>query len=556
ELIDSLRVVSSNAADTGRKLQSLSIEAGDESVRSSILKDISRVETDTEKILREAVNVDWNNANAVGAFYRKFIKPTTTEILDEFRYNNMLSNPRTHLRNAFSNLMQTFFTRPATLLAQGKVGETAKYYQGALKSLPDAFSAFSDAFSGRAAIAKPDIEHIVTGKLPKFLTIPTRAMEAADKFFSAIIKGGEISRGATPVQAAKTAEYSLFRQGLRPEGQGTVLNAIDNATQGIYELGKRIPLLRWFVPFIRTPMNFAKQWIEYSPAGLATLPGAANKGEQIAKTMVGSLATLMGAKLALDGNTTWSAPTDKKQKELFYASGRKPYSFRVGDRWVSMQYSGPFAYALALPAAVKYYQQENRTSLTDSQMDKLGKITSSMAEYLSGQTFMEGLGNFVSLMKGDADFNLGKNLGYTAGQLIPLQGLVRWASTAIDPIYRKAKTAQEQIISGIPFASKTLDPYTNPAGEPSTRERINLVTPYDITKDQPQYEQQLQERTGKLQSNAVVNKVTKDLESSKSGETQVGNKVLFWNSTAGKVQSLDLNIEFSKPTLTGDSLVD
>ena len=555
ELIESLRVVSSTAADTGRKLQSFSIKAGDESIRTSILKDISKTNANTEEILKEATKVDWNNANSITAFYRKFIKPTATEILDEYRYNNMLSNPRTHLRNAFSNLVQTFITRPATLLAQGKVGETAKYYKGSLKALPDAFGAFSDSISGKTAIAKPDIEHIATLKLPRFMTIPTRAMEAMDRFFSTIIQGGEMARGATTKEAKNIAEYSLFRQGLKPEGQGKLLNMIDNATEGIYQMGKKIPIMRWFVPFVRTPMNFAKQWIEYSPTGLATLPGAANKGEQLAKTLLGSIVTMAGAKLALDGNTTWAAPTDAKEKELFYASGRKPYSFRIGDKWVSMQYSGPFAPALAIPAATKYYQTESRTALTDTQMDKLFKISSSMAEFLSGQTFMEGLGNFVSMFKGDADYSLGKNLGYTASQMIPLQGLVRWVSTAIDPIYRKTKTAGEQIQSTIPFASKSLEPYTNPMGEPSTREKYNLFTPYDITPTNKGYEPMLEQRTSKLQANAVENKAVKDLEESK-GNTTVNDKYLYWDEESTSVKKISLDFEVEKPKLVGVKEVD
>jgi len=515
DLIDSLRIVSSTAADTGRKLQSFSIEAGDESIRMAILKDIAKVESDTEKILREAANVDWENANSIAAFYRKFIKPTAREILDEYRYNNMLSNPRTHIRNAFSNLVQTVFTRPATLLVQGKVGETAKYYQGVIKNLPQATTAFLDAFSGKSGIAKPDIENIPTLKLPKVLTIPSRAMEAADRFFSTLIKGGEIAAGRTPEEAEKIAEYSLFRQGLKPEGQGKILNAIDEATAGVYQLGKKIPALRWFVPFVRTPMNFAKQWIEYSPMGVGTLWGATNKKEQLAKAMLGSIFTLIGAKLALEGNTTWAVPTDPKEKELFYASGRKPYSIRIGNRWVSMMYAEPFALALALPAAVKYYQSETKTALTDDQLTKLSKIIGATAEYLSQQTFLEGVGNFVSLLRGDVDFTLSKNIGYTASQLIPLQGLVRWISTAIDPVYRKAKTAGEQIRSNLPFLSMTLQPYTLPTGEPSKRERINLFMPYDITKSVELYEPLLEERRQQLQQNAVINQLKKQIEEGK-----------------------------------------
>lgn len=202
-----------------------------------------------------------------------------------------------------------------------------------------------------------------------------------------------------------------------------------------------------------------------------------------------------------------------------------------------MMYAGPFAFALALPAAVNYYQNENRTALTDDQMAKLGRIASSMAEYLSGQTFMEGLGNFVSLVKGDQDYSLGKNIGYTASQFIPLQGLVRYISTLIDPVYRKTKTATDQIISTVPFASKSLPAYTTPTGEPSTRERINLITPYDITKNVPSYEPLLKERKVKLQENALINKAKQDIELAKSGSKQIGNTLIYWNPEKGIVST-------------------
>lgn len=554
ELLESLKTVNANAADRGRQLQALAIEAGDESVRVKLLKDISKVEGDSAKILKEAANVDWGNANKVAEFYRKFIKPSTMEMLDEYRYNNMLSSPRTHIRNAFSNIVQTFVTRPATLAMQGKVGEAAQYYKGAIKSLPDAVSDFAKAFKGEIAIGQQDLKNIPTGKLPTLLTVPSKLLEASDRFFTKLITGGEMATGATTKQAEDVASYSLFRQGLKPQGQGKLLNAIDSVTAWTYNAPKAV---RWFVPFIRTPMNFAKQWIEYSPLGVATLPGAGNKKEQLAKTIIGSTVAAIGAKFALDGNTTWSAPTDPKEKEIFYASGRKPFSVKIGDKWVSMMYAGPFAQALAIPAAAKYYQEDNRTALTDSQMDKLGKVATSMAEYLSGQTFLEGINNFVKFFSGDADYTMGKNLGYTAGQIIPMQGLVRWVNSILDPIYRKAATFGEQIQSGIPGMSQKLEPYLTPEGQPSTREAVNAVTPYDISTNQPQYEPALKERQEKLQQNAVVNQAKKDMEkqvSTGGGVKQVGDTVIYTED--GEVKTFKINALPQPPELTGQAEVD
>ena len=513
DLIESYRVISSEAADRGRKLQSLAIKAEDLSIREAVLKDISKVEGDTNKIIKEAVKVDWENANSITRFYRKFIKPSTTEILDEFRYNNMLSNPRTHLRNAFSNMIQTFVTRPATLLVEGKPVEATKYFTGAVSSFPTAVDDFVKAMKGEIIIAKPDLARIETTKLPGFMKIPTRAMEAGDRFFSAMIKGGEISRGATKEQAEQVAEYSLFRQGLKPENQGAVLNSIDSLTAWTYKAPKAV---RWFAPFIRTPMNFAKQWVEFSPAGVTTMVGAKNKREQLAKAMLGSAVTAIGAKIALEGNTTWDVPTDPKEKELFYAAGRKPFSIKIKDKWTPMMYAGPFAMALALPAAVKYYSEESRTALTESQLTKLTNSVSSMARFLSGQTFLSGINNFVKFFSGDEDYSLPGNLAFTGSQIIPMQGLIRYISTIVDPVYRKGRGFKESIQKNIPFASKSLPAYTTPTGETSTRDKINYILPYDVGTPKEQYEQPLEYRGKKLQENAlntqIKNKIISSIE--------------------------------------------
>jgi len=63
--------------------------------------------------------------------------------------------------------------------------------------------------------------------------------------------------------------------------------------------------------------------------------------------------------------------------------------------------------------------------------------------------------------------------------------------------------------------STTLQPYTTPTGELSRRERINLFTPYDITKSVGFYEPLLEERRQQLQQNTLINQLKKDIEEGK-----------------------------------------
>lgn len=440
------------------------------------------------------------------------------DIVDEYRYNNMLSNPLTHLRNVSSNLMNTYLIRPGTLAVSGKPLDAIKYEAGALGAIPEALVKAFKTFKEGKPIEKLDNVDLTKYKpqrLPVLLGAPSRLLQSADDFFSTLIQAGEKARGANAEDAFKTARYTLFQQDLKPQGQGVVLNKIDDLTRAVY--GLRRVGLGWFIPFIKTPMNVAKQWIEYSPLGVATLPGAANKKEQVAKMLMGSMVSVVGAKMAMEDRTTWSAPTDTKAKELFYASGKKPFSVKIGDKWVPMQAFGTLAYAMALPAAVKQYQEDSRTALTDSQIEKLTQAAMGGLQFFSQQTFVSGLGSFVNLARGDVDFTLSKNLAYTAGQLIPLAGLQRYVANIVDPVYRKPSGVVEQLKSGIPFLTKGIEPYTDPYGDPSKRLPINNVVPYAVGQQNNEFEEPLQMRNQQLQLNNVINKQKKDLEQGSLG---------------------------------------
>lgn len=573
ELIDAINKDASFARGIAQLLGQRNIDVKDlpveDKLKVNLIKSVLKVSDDIEAISKEAENVDFSKNDDVVKFYRKFVTPKLPEIVDELRYNNMLSNPKTYLRNLYSNAFQAGITRPGTLLFSGKPKEAIQYYSGSVKSLPDAVEAFRKSYSG-SITGKPDLPNISTGKLPKFLTVPTRALEATDKFFSTIIQGGELARGASAKEAEDIAEYSLFRGDLKPEGQGKLLNAIDNVTNWTYKAPKAV---RWFVPFIKTPMNVAKQWIEYSPAGVATLPGSKNQREQIAKTLFGSTMMALGAKFAADGNTTWSAPTDQKEKEAFYASGKKPFSVRIGDRWVPMMYFGPFALALGTPAAFKYYQEDDRKALSDSEIDKAVTAVSSLAQLLSGQTFLEGLDQFVKLASGDLDYSLPGNLAFTSGQIIPYQGLLRYVSSIVDPIYRKpegnsfTEKFTQSLQKDIPFLSKNLKPYTTPLGEPSKRLPENYVLPYDLGKQDNTFEPALQSRRSELQTNAVRNKAIKILENGKSDNMKgviqtssngvkyalIDNKISYVDSSG--THTLDMDIP-EAPKMTGNVSLD
>lgn len=558
DFINNLRVVSSQGTDIARKLQSFNIGADPElsSVKQEVVQKMLDLGVKTDKIIKASKGVNFNNQKEVTAFFRQFVKPSIGEILTEYRYNNLLSSPKTHIVNAFSNLIQGGVLAPATKLYSGAIdpiasaltgkprqhyiAEVPAYYKGAFASLGEAITGFKNALQGNTFIERPDVARLSTNKLGPLSNV-SRALEAGDIFFRTIIKAGEKEALATRYaklgkdiapeviesEAAKKAAYYIFRGPVDPSnqtGQGAALSYIDKFTSAIYQL-RRVPGVGWFVPFIQTPMNIVKQGLEYNPLGVVTLKGAADPTEQIAKSLIGSTVFAGAGWLALNGRTTWSAPIDPTLKAEFYASGRQPYSVKIGDNWVSYSRIGPLAYPLALAAAIKYEETDNPKALSTGQVEKIINILKDQGKFFSDQSYVQGIGDLVKTVQGEQGFNVGTNLANLGGQVLPLSSLQRWVAQLVDPVYRKAEDIPQAFAKNIPFLSKSVPAYTDPNGQPSTRNYpiLNSVSPLQITKntDNPYFNSRQQQLQINQLKNAIENK-TMTLEQANKVVAQQG----------------------------------
>ncbi len=524
--------------------------------KQGIIKDLLKRGNEVDKILEEGKDVDWSDMNQVTKFYRKFVKPTLWEIIDEYRYSALLSSPRTHIINTFSNIIQTLGLYPSTKLfhsgfdavgslltgkeRQVYAKEVPAFYKGVVNNFGNSIKGALDAMKGITSIERPDVTtNIPTGvKALSFFQFIPRLLEASDIFFSGLVRGGEteslITRALKKGQkldssllkniekkANEKASSEVFRQKLDPKnknGQGYLLSGIDTVTAGV-QMMRKVKPIGWFIPFVLTPTNILKKGIEYSPLGVATLPGATNKSEQLAKSFIGSLVFGAGAWMALIGRSTWSAPKDDKEKELFYASGKQPYSLKIGDSWVSYSKIGPLAYPLAIASAIQYYYNENPKD--ETKFKKTMNVLSSISGFFADQSFVQGISQLMGTLGGDEQA-LKDALTNIPSQFIPLSSLQKWVASLIDPIYRKPasgfnlESLVQNVQKGIPFASKELEPYTTPEGEPSVRQRKNLFLPFDVGTSNIEGENALKAYNDILRvrstSNVKSQEVTKKVE--------------------------------------------
>lgn len=470
---------------------------------------------------------------------------TKGELFDAYRYMNMLSSPKGHEKNIYGNFFNMFLTVPATIGTSAtydffknpfnpaardyKFTQIPKYYKSVFTNMPNAFIAAKETFANGYVADKildinktvDRIEALRKTKLPKGLTAVMRFLEAQDRFFSVMIANGEkvrlMQNGASEKEATekatKLANEYLYRETLDvgDDQRLIITRALDGLGQAINKLrnynvttnkGKKINVGKpfgWFVPFVTTPINVAKLSLKFSPLaaaeiGIGTVLGKEYTKQQVAAATLGTMVLGIGATLALQGLTEWALPEDKKERELFYASGKKPFSVKIGNKWVPMAYFGPFALALGIPAALKHYYSTTKQSVTDNDVQKIAKALGSTAGMIMTNTPVQSVEAFTKIISGEDDVSTLKQLGYSAGQLIPANGLVRYVNSILDPVYRKSPGFLEAIESGLPGLSTDLDPYLDMEGEPSKRDPLNYALPYDLGFSKKEYDIMLEER--------------------------------------------------------------
>ena len=475
--------------------------------------------------------------------------PTISEMIDAYRYQNMLSGWQTQERNIGENIFNTVMTRPYDLAVEGAIDyvqstlqgksreayakDIAVYYRGAINSIPNALDAFKAVIKmdvesfGKPDIGvdfKSEIGKARAKQLPKSLTVVSRFMEASDRFNSTLISSGEyavLRKKGVSHEKALAESKALGQRYLYRNKFDVNKNDLSYMSKVIVDLDKllvesrHLPVIgkpmSWFIPFIRTPMNKGIAMIEHSPLGYARSLNSFNK-QTASHAIGGSVITAIGAMYALQNKTTWVAPSDPELKKLFYASGKRPFSVLMGDRWVPVWYLGPFAMAFALPAATKYYHEDQKLALSKNSFEKMIDIANGSARFIGSQSSTQSIGAFFNLLAGDVDYTTPHQLGFMTEQILPLSGLVRTTNKVLDPVYRKPDGYFESIMKDLPVLSKDIEAHTTPLGEQAERDVFNAFIPYETGKTDNLYDALYQDTLEIKQFEAKERKEAKKLE--------------------------------------------
>jgi hypothetical protein len=553
--------------DIARQLQARSIVADPEEAKAinAVLDAIYKQNKNADEIVKASKGVDFNNQEQVTKFYRQFVKPKVSDWVDVIRYNSMLSSPNTHLVNTSSNLQGTAIITPIEKTLSGMfdairsgwtggkrtqfAGEGKEYLKGYVSSVEEAAQNFMDVIRGNRMNLNPDVRNIpLTQKgtlgrgVENTLNVATRFLEGADQFFSALTKGG-VKKALTyragklgkPVadieaKAAQEASQRLFRATENAD-QGHVLGMIDGITNSLMRARNSDniylkTLAKFTFPFVRTPTNIFKQGIEYSPLGIATLHGAANKTEQLAKIAIGTASATAAAMLLGEDRLTWGEPINAKRKAEFRAAGRQPYSIKIGDNWVSYAKLHPaIAFNLALVSAVDDSIKNGK--LDEDTADTVLNSFAKFGKFMADQSYAKNMGDILAAVQGDSERFTSYFANY-GQQMIPFRALMGWVTRIVDPVQRKIDTdgslldkQMQQLMMNIPGLSQKVPARTDQFGGeiPNQHRLLNAFSPNRVTTERPQYEQFYQNSLQTSKENAIKAQIKKQFEQGKIPET-------------------------------------
>lgn len=261
------------------------------------------------------------------------------------------------------------------------------------------------------------------------------------------------------------------------------------------------------MPFIRIPANIARQSMQFSPLGVAThesrglIPGLEGVAAQRAamqahaETALGTLALAPFAWAASNSLLTGSAPLDPVKRAEFYEKGKIPDAFWLphgfsalaqslggtkakGGYWVSNTVFGPLA--LPMSTVANAFEEAHNAKNPTSAITNWALAS---ARSFFHQSYLQGFEDFADFLQfiqapdryaAEAKRAVAMRL---AGIVVPLTGLQRNLTQAMDPVLRRPKGVVEGLKAGIPGLSEELQPKINRKGEPIMRQGALPGTP-------------------------------------------------------------------------------
>lgn len=444
--------------------------------------------------MQEAANKALREIERAEGFKRTLNRLTDwVRALETYATMAKLTSPVTHAVNTVSNALTFMTVRPVERLARAGAHAAQGDAAAARAVSSNLFGTMAGLRSGMKKYVKvlmeetPDLGKAaevspVRFNFPRPLRPidPFRQLSAADAFWRAIITDSELNTSAM---------RSALKQGLKGDDLARRVTELVNDPPSSWlkkaeEVAKEtvfqedpdrflkavtkfrdVPGMRLVVPFIQTPYNIAKYQFQRSPLGLASprnLRGLAAGGEAqaeaIGRLAAGAGLSLGAVALAARGEITGAYPQDPADRRLWEAEGRRPFSVRVGDRWINYGRFQPLGQYLAHAAALQEAIDAGDDALVE---DRTMTLIGGMAQGITEQPFLQGMSSLLDAIDDPKRYG-SRFASQTVTGLVP--NFMRDVRYQTDPVMRESRGVIPGIANMVPGVSQNLPPKVDVLG--------------------------------------------------------------------------------------------
>lgn len=447
-------------------------------------------------------------------------RATLVDRLLNYRVSMMLYGPKTHATNFLSSGLNAMLL-PAETVIQGVIARDKAIALHGLRELRSpvadnfhvlrtAYHTARESWRRNSSILDPRFTKnelgeqvaleadIPTTFFGRFMAVPNRLLMSADEFikrtsYLSHVRAQSLGRiddlartqgrNFTPDEI-RTIVHKDMERAVDEGGAALWVNALQRAreasfTQPLYKgsIGGAVqqfvnsnPYTRFFMPFVRTPMNLLTAAIQRSPLTVlsaetrALLRSAdpADRALVLARLATGTLAMSGFGMLHMNGLLTGGGPTDPRIRSQMINAGWQPYSVKIGNRWFSYRRLEPLATIAGVTADMFDMAGELGQEHTEA------TYTSVLAAFFasaSSKTFLTGMVDFMDLVASGSEYKTEQVVHATVGTLIP--AFLRQGNP--DPVWRETRGLLDAAARNIPGWSTTLEPRRNLLGEPVIR---------------------------------------------------------------------------------------
>ena len=236
------------------------------------------------------------------------------------------------------------------------------------------------------------------------------------------------------------------------------------------------PLIRFIVPFVKTPINILSNAYQHVPLVGATSKrykddfnaGGTRRAQAYGKWVVGASLITTASVLGSSGRITGSGPKDQKVRQLWLQTNQ-PYSFKTENEDGSVTFTPysrlePYNQLFALTADIQEILDDPYNRNAEAEVGPIAAaLMLALAENSVNKTFTQGISDFMEVIL-DTEKKGAKKINAMIGSFVP--NILNQSNG--DDLYREARTLTDVLMAKTHLYNG-VDVKRNVLGEPVYR---------------------------------------------------------------------------------------